>query len=391
MHLNESNDETGELLPNLKQFLLKLDSDLDAALTQQNSQTNKGPLLELYNAGRAFSETWLKASRQLLSELFPSIEKQPFPQKTGSLDNIQDSGGNAPKQLLNQFQEWSKKINALSDNAVAAIDEQAETIHSAVRQFDLSTSSHDAAGILKAIADFDKRMESIALAVKTSFDKISGAVEESLRSISNQTQMHSAMREIALQASRQVRFISGLVDQIVQESSKLLDRDVFPEGNRSMETTRRLVETALERIDSMQISAKPTVTADTRQQVVMVPMNIDGEWSDVIVKFVKDNGKGRKKGAGKNIAVTINVAPTFLGEITAAMNYKGINDCSIQMTFDKDRTLSWFKANQQGFLDAFATLGFKSLKIDMQKSVRHRSTARTQAMKSADTAIDIVI
>jgi hypothetical protein len=397
LHLKESNDETKEPVPNLKQLLLKLDNDLNAALPPQESQTNKEPLLELYNAGRAFSVAWLKASKQLLSELFPSIGTQSYPKGTGSLTVLQDSDGTALKKLLNQFQEWSKKITALSDNTVATIAKQAETIHNAAKQFNhvegqsLFASSHKSVDIPKAVAEFDKIVESVAFAVKTSFEKLSGTVKEAQGLISNQPQMHSEMREIALQASRHVRNISGLVDRCVQESSKLLDSLDGKAGSPSTETTRRLVETALDRIDSMQISAKPTVTADARQQVVIVPMNIDGEWSDVIVKFVKDNEKKGKKGAGKNIAITINVAPTFLGEITAAINFKGTSDCSLRMTFDKDQTFSWFKANEQGFLDAFGKLGFNGLKIDMQKNIRHRSTTRTEVVKSSDAAIDIVI
>jgi hypothetical protein len=397
LHLNESNDETKEPVPSLKQLLLKLDNDLNAALPPQERQTNKEPLLELYNAGRAFSATWLKASRQVLSELFPSIGTQSYPKETGSLTALQDSGGTAIKNLLNQFQEWSKKITALSDNTVATIAKQAETIHIVAKQFDhsegqgLFASSRTTVDISKAAADFDKLTESIAFAVKTSFEKLSGMVKEAQGFISNQPQMHSEIREIALQASRHIRFISGLVDQCLQESSKLLDRLDGKAFSPSMETTRRLVESALDRIDSMQISAKPTITADARQQIVIVPMNIDGEWNDVIVKFVKDKAAGGKKGAKKNIAITINVAPTFLGEITAAINFKGTSDCSLRMTFDNDQTFSWFKANEQGFSDAFAKLGLNGLKIDMQKSNRHRVTARTEAVKSADTAIDIVI
>ena len=154
---------------------------------------------------------------------------------------------------------------------------------------------------------------------------------------------------------------------------------------------RQFVETALQRLESMQVSAKPTASGDVRQQVVVVPMNIDGAWNDVVMKFVRAEGGNGNKNDRKNIFVTMSVAPSALGEIAASFDFSGANHCSLRMEFDKNRTLSWFETNRQGLTDAFANLGFTNMKIDFKASAPQDGRTRGAPPSAPDGVIDIVI
>ena len=443
--LNYSDDAPIEMMRNLKHFLLSLESELNLAISQKSNETSENPLFNLSTACRAFSETWTMVSRALVRELFTAGAEPSFLQPADATEHASIPVEAATKQVFNQFQEWSKKIIPLLENTMIEASEQAGKVQSASRHFAamrdgsasdssyLKSDKHNA--VLREITGaVDKLLQSITNRLKTTFEEIAEKINGLQKSFSSQfadlakdalssrtqaggtatghspqeapenmlplhlrlrAQIHASMREIALQVSGRVRTISELIDQIIVQSSKLLEKGDSAahvlEGKSTLEMTRRLVETALERIDSMQVSSKPTAAGDIRQQVVMVPMNIDGTWNDVLIKFMRGDSQGRKKNARKNILVTINVAPTFLGEINVSMNYKGIRDCSIQMDFDNDRTLSWFEKNRQGLIDAFVKLGFEGLKLNMQKKIQHRSFAAKEAKVDSNAAIDIVI
>jgi hypothetical protein len=434
-NLGEPGDKIDGMTPNLKHFLLTLKNDCEKALSQKCTTLSENALLRLNACGRSFSETWERCSRQLLRDLFSFLaEQSPFRQ-ADSAEHAGTPMETAPKLLASQFQEWSIKIISLMESSVVETSEQEAKVRTAAGYFTTSQNEpgkspslgtadqHDAA-IREAAGSLDKLVQSITARVKTSFTEITEKIQGLLKTFSNQfadllkeapssssqpsspakqqeahlrlrAHIQAAAREIVLLETRQVRAISGLIEQTRAQSSNLLDtldnQTALREGKLPLETTRRLVETALQRIDSLQVSAKPTAHGDVRQQIVMVPMNIDGEWNDVVVKFVRDRGNHKKRTAQKNISITINVAPAFLGEINVSMDYKGPGDCSIQMNFDNGRTLSWFEENRAEIDNAFTKLGFRGLNMTMQKSAPRRPLSQSKEKPAPDSAIDIII
>ncbi len=411
-------------VPNLKQSLLTFDRDLENIMTRSLGEASESPLRQTYRACRSMAEIWESGYGRLMHEL-STLSTSP--------SHEQEAQGDAAL-MLKYPQAVQEKIASLMKTIISEVSRAAETIREAVAQFRAAQESNlktthlpvaDAAAYKKA-AEIEGLVQTAISRIKTAFGDIAGKIEAALQSLGTQRtdlfkaqqappfsggaqaasaqspapperppgRISGTMDEVAVQALRQVRALSGLIDRVAAQSSNMLDdanRDNAASRNStSPEVVRRLVETALQHIESLQVSAKPSSTGDVRQQVVMVPMNIDGQWSDVIVKFVRDDNREKKKGPKKNIAVSINVAPVFLGEVTVAMDYKG-KDLSVRMNIDKDRTLSWFKNNQQGLVDALADLGFKNPHMTIQKNSRPVPSAVIGGAKASKAAIDIMV
>jgi hypothetical protein len=411
--------------PSVKLQLLHLENELQSILPQRGDASSEHPALLLHRSTLALSSDLLGASGRLLTALFPSEVEHTFSQEVVSPGPPQASAQTAGKRLLYSFRQWVEKTTVLCEDVSRKILDKAEKIRNAIGLFDaIGKDTPDAGpaaarknGLPSDVAtDMDASVRSFALRAAAAFKKIDEALsalsrrfetgigEEAFFSRSGsepadrethmRLQVQSSMREIAHLASGELRDLFGRADRLAAAASKILDAAGSGGGNLDakpgLETTRQLVETALQRIESMQVSAKPTLTGDVRQQVVMVPMNIDGVWNDVIMKFVRASEHGEKKNGRKDIFVTINVAPSALGEIAASIDYKGAGTSSLRMEFDEDRTLSWFESNRRELTDAFAGIGLKGLKIELRKNARHEGAVGLVDKPPADGAIDIV-
>ena len=156
-----------------------------------------------------------------------------------------------------------------------------------------------------------------------------------------------------------------------------------------LDTLKQQVEQVLTRVESMQVLAKQVIFSDSQQQVISLPMKIEGQWTDVVVKFMK-KGPSEKKQSGKNVSVVIHVAPTLLGEITVFMDYSGKKNFSMRMEFEKTSSRQWFENNRAEFSKAIGKFGFSSFKIDM-KTGRDRQPVDTitEAASPTSGTIDI--
>ncbi len=118
----------------------------------------------------------------------------------------------------------------------------------------------------------------------------------------------------------------------------------------------------------MQVLAKQVSFSDGQQQVISLPMKIDGQWTDVVVKFLKRKGHSEKEPSKKNVSVVIHVAPTLLGEITVFMDYNDKKKFAMRMEFEKPSSRHWFEKNRTEFSKAIEKFGFYSFTIDMKQA-----------------------
>ena len=163
-----------------------------------------------------------------------------------------------------------------------------------------------------------------------------------------------------------------------------------PPGDRSIALVKQQAGTALEHVESLQALAKQAPAAGGEQQLLVVPMKIDGRWTDVVIKMVKHRGEkaGRKKSAG--LSVSINVSPTFLGDVSVGMDYASKQDFRVSIRFEKDRARAWFENNNGALVESFIRIGFSWPRINLQpeKNDRIRSTGLTAAGDAG--AIDVL-
>ena len=140
-------------------------------------------------------------------------------------------------------------------------------------------------------------------------------------------------------------------------------RETAPYQRVSAEMIRQQVEAVLNRLESLQMLAKPTVGTEGEQQVLVLPVNIGDEWTELRVKFVKErHGKGKGKKA-RHISVLLNIDLVSLGEVTAFMEYILRNILNVSLTFDNERAKKWFQKNRKNFIEALTGLGFKTVQL----------------------------
>ena len=159
--------------------------------------------------------------------------------------------------------------------------------------------------------------------------------------------------------------------QLMQETGGS-GRETAPYQRVPAEMIRQQVETALNRLESLQMLAKPTISADGVQQVLVLPVNIGDEWAELRVRFIKEHrGKGKGKKA-RHVSVMLNIDLTSLGEVTAFMEYVLRDIFSVSLSFDNDHAKKWFQKNRNDFVEALTGLGFKTVQLRIQNKNRKK-------------------
>jgi hypothetical protein len=187
-----------------------------------------------------------------------------------------------------------------------------------------------------------------------------------------------ASREVALRLDDLAAQTAKLTDKIVQNADR-------PQERGPLDTLKQHVEQILNRVESLQMLAKQVSLSDSQQQVISVPMKIEGQMTDVVIKFIKKKEHSEKEEAKKNVSVVIHVAPELLGEITVFMEYREKKNFAMRMEFEKPESRQWFEVNREPFSKAIEKIGFAALTIDMRELSR-RQSVETMVENGGDTA-----
>jgi len=193
---------------------------------------------------------------------------------------------------------------------------------------------------------------------------------------------------------------SDAARQSIGEAARYLDEaltaavdqsglSALSEGRRTETGLQRNLHGVLERIDSLQILAKPVATAQGETRVVVLPMKIDGQWNDVVMKLVKDRRGSKSSKGAHSVSVDVHVAPALLGAIDVNMEYAAGRALSIRMTFEKDAVGSWFEQNKTALTQAIRSLGISTVHIHLQKPTRRSGAESAAAVEKG--LIDIVV
>jgi hypothetical protein len=223
----------------------------------------------------------------------------------------------------------------------------------------LASQLKDLIGQLQAFSrELSRAAESLA---KESTAGASGDTEQALR------RLVALAKSVSDRASDLSHEGQQRLKQIADETARLA-RHAGPAAEKSaLDTLKQQVEHVLTRVESLQVLAKQVAVSDGQQQVITVPMRIEGQWTDVVIQFLKRKGSSRKESGKKNISVAIHVSPAMLGEITARMDYNAKKNFSLHLEFEKTATCAWFEKNRPALVRAFERLGFSAPKIDIKE------------------------
>lgn len=134
----------------------------------------------------------------------------------------------------------------------------------------------------------------------------------------------------------------------------------------------RSLESLLNRVESLQLLAKNTRTGNTEQQILSLPMHINGEWAELHIRMEKR--KNPKSGNGeKNISIFLDVSPSGLGNVSARIDYKKNKSFKLQIEFEEEKTRNWFEANNNQIQNALNSLGLPSVMVGFHLKKKERS------------------
>jgi len=335
---DQINDNCGAPLPSLKELLLRITgSASDDPLTDAADNFNAKFSQALGEADRAQG----KNSNGPL----PPPDQTSIQKKDVSIDFEKEWIATIRERMHVDFQKTLGQIKEAADH----IEEEFPDISSALKKI-VDDELFDRQNEGPSAADPDKTLKRIIDAVETAF-KAPGAS--------------------------------------AQKPTEAPERPAQP-SDQSITLVKHQAGTALEHIESLQMLAKQAPAAGGEQQLLVVPMKLDGRWTDVVIKMVKHRGAkgGRKKSAG--VSVSINVSPTFLGDVSVGMDYASKQDFRVSMRFEKDRAREWFENNNEALVESFKRIGFSSPRINLQTEKNDRTRLAGLTAAGDTGAIDVL-
>ena len=360
----------------------------------QNPSQNSGPFSipqRRFDGLRADAQTSLaQIARQCSDGLKEQIENATS--RLSQLQSGQPVQKNDVEKLAQEFSDASSVIVSRARQQIQDLIEQlsresgqsedaAPTAKDLVRQIhDLGTGATQQ--IAEKVKDLADRMRNIARQITAQEDGVPREIgERATGRTGRQDDLGTLTKdilkqldELAKSAGQQARDISRQLADLTAQAKELTEKIQQDPGSKAvqgpLDTLKQQVEQVLTRVESMQVLARQVSFDDGQQQVISLPMKIEGRWTDVVVKFLKRKGHSEKGPSKKSVSVVIHVTPTLLGEITVFMDYSGKKDFSMRMEFEKTSSRQWFESNRVEFLKAMGKFGFSSFKIDMNPARR---------------------
>jgi hypothetical protein len=178
------------------------------------------------------------------------------------------------------------------------------------------------------------------------------------------------------------------IGELVRQIESVRERD--PGASQTItEHIKQNIEQAIVKIESMQVLAKQVALPDGTQQVLSLPVKIDGQWTDMEVSFFKRKQKGKHGTKGNGISVAIHVAPSRLGDIGVFMEYHDKRALSLRMDFAHKQTKAWFIENKNEMTKALVNIGFAQIQLTMSDRSADGTTLPKDQAQTVHTLIDI--
>lgn len=165
------------------------------------------------------------------------------------------------------------------------------------------------------------------------------------------------------------REIDALLKNTGKNIDELTERSMKAIESSTSSGIKEQIETALNRIESLQLLAKPANTQEGQQQIIALPVRIDDEWTEVTIRLIKKHDNSKKKREKDRYSVAINISPTFLGPIAIQMEYHEKRNLSVRINSEKNATRMWFEKHKTNISEALSRLGFKSVNLAMRTAL----------------------
>ncbi|MDG5815241.1 hypothetical protein QA601_09140 [Chitinispirillales bacterium ANBcel5] len=342
---NGKTDETEKLIK----------AQLDLSLITEKSVSVHSRMHRMVSVAKSFLH-------DISSDSSP-VEKLFFDNESSASSKTHDA---AAKQSINRIRK--SLVSLFSEINTTNIN----------KQF-LQASNEATHGFVTSSNEVGNRLETVEQSAK----HLLQLLEQSSRSATGETK--ELLRRLSFLLSE-----SGEGDSSNQEAQNSKSRDL----TQALKFNTFLKETAhtlLSRLDSLQLLSHHISDGDNQNQILLLPMKIENEWTEVQMKFIKRKKKGGNDKESANISVQLNVSPSSLGGISALLNYPDRNTLSVQFSFERPETRKWFNSKEKEINTTLKELGFNFAKLSFKinSTGKDSQISTFEDTQDSDTTMDL--
>lgn len=168
----------------------------------------------------------------------------------------------------------------------------------------------------------------------------------------------------------------------------LSEKPLFADTAVSNQLSKPVIDSLLNHFESLQLLGRTVSTSDGTQQVLALPMNVNGEWTEVNIRLLKrkNNSQRKKQSIYK---VDLDVAPSRLGSISVQMEYELKKRFNLKISFNKNHTLEWFSKNRESLSKSLSSLGLPLVSFLLQSEVSRKCESESPII--SDASFDVKI
>lgn len=373
-----------------------------SALRIQSGYTDGGITEEMFSANSREKIIPLSVSNLGL-DLESSLLKSGGPVHDGIKSQLLSIANRTVAIDSFQIQADMLKVRNAIDDSLRATADTIDRINK------ISSSGKNISDINKAIGNENAPLLDKLLQLRDVLKTLSdaGVIQSDLsKQLENLMKVPAAKPELTYNTLTEIRTVLGLIAQNIDNRNIQTDRNSVnsvPEQAPDTELQkmqhemqaelqlkiRHSAETALNRLESLQLLARQLPTTEGEQQMLALPMKIADEWTEVNIRFIKkDDTKGKKKAAGSNFTVYLNLSPKNLGNVSVKMDYVLKKSLRISMEIEQDSTRNFFNKFSDQIKNAIAKLGLPVFSIDIRKLTEKNSISEKS---SVEQLIDVKV
>lgn len=186
-----------------------------------------------------------------------------------------------------------------------------------------------------------------------------------------QDELAKAIRVLEQEARNGSAEITEKLKDILKELSRLQtelarsEQSALTRGSSPADIIRSTALTLARGLESLSLLAAQTRGMETQQQLIALPVKMGQEWTEVHIKFVKENKSKDGKDNG-HVSIYVNTEPSALGALTAHFDYNPPSLLKLSINFEKAEATKWFKDHAAELRETLAGAGFQGLSFDFR-------------------------
>ncbi len=181
------------------------------------------------------------------------------------------------------------------------------------------------------------------------------------------------------------------VDKVRALISQLHGNDASATGSLSLQQSlSRTLDTALDRLESLQLLARQVATNQGTQQIIALPIKFGDTWTEINVRFIHQKQRKTKKGAdAAHFSVFLDVAPPALGALHAHLDYQRTQMLNLSIEFERKTTREWFLQHQDELQNALALAGVGGVNCELKQVMKKSTLSAPLTTPTGNGVIDL--